>query len=239
MGISAQMLQRAPRLSDKEGLSNVTYASSACSPPSGDAPAASCAAGARRLMPSPRPAARMPAEETPVPAGRDHEHQDAQPGLYRPDEPGPVDQPDQVVRDEPAAVVDVEAAAGQPRCHRTPATSQGAGRAAPEPWHGCRHLVQPDLGDRPGPVKPREPACVTGAMAAITITPPAHRYSACHGPGRRGPPLPELVRSADAGRADSLRQPVIRPGNHARVVPIDDAGRQGPPSSPQGGPSAQ
>ncbi len=41
----AHMLQRARRLSDKEGISNVTCASSACSPPSGDAPAACCAAG--------------------------------------------------------------------------------------------------------------------------------------------------------------------------------------------------
>ncbi len=86
------------------------------------------------------------------------------------------------------------------------------------------------LGDCHGAVKSREPACVCGAGGGGDHEGAAGAPVQRARPGLRPPPgpqLPRLVRSADARRPDSLRQPVIRPGNHARVVPIDDAGRQG------------
>jgi hypothetical protein len=51
--------------------------------------------------------------------------------------------------------------------------------------------VQPDLGDCHGAVKPRGPACVSGAVAAITNPLPAHRHRApAAGSGRRGAAAP-------------------------------------------------
>ena len=61
--------------------------------------------------------------------------------------------------------------------------------------NGCRRLVQPDPGDCHGAAKPRGPACVSGAVAAVTRTPPAHRYRApARGSGRRGAAAPRAGR---------------------------------------------
>jgi hypothetical protein len=55
----------------------------------------------------------MPAQEAPVSGDRDQQDADPEPDLHPAGEPGRVDQPDQVVRDEPALVPGFPAAVPQ------------------------------------------------------------------------------------------------------------------------------